>query len=325
MLYVSWWNDNKGPICMANKMVMPRADKYQLTAENKNNNTTAAPFAHSESDNSSYRTQDVYQLLDTFITEVRRKLPCDGVEYSEDTLGLYFMDGVLGYHRCDYKIQFGEQFLGDIGFFREERFQESDQVIIENLLAGLVRPLRNALQYQQALRFALRDDLTGLRNCTAYYDNISYEIERAKRYKVPFSLLLVNMDNFMQINDQHGRDAGNSVLLEVARRLENQARHSDIIFRKGGDEFLVFLTNTDISAALIAAKRIKQAVVFEPCVYQGSEIRFTMSIGVVTVLPTDSAFKLIDRADRALFHAKELGKNCIQAEPRFDSLLQEQC
>jgi diguanylate cyclase (GGDEF)-like protein len=312
---------------MANKMVMPRADKYQLTAEN--NNTTTASFENMESNSgaytSSYHTQDVYQLLDTFITEVRKKLPCDGVEYSEDSLGLYFMDGILGHHRCDYRIQLGEQFLGNIAFFRGVRFQESEQIIIENLLAGLVRPLRNALQYQQALCFALRDDLTGLRNSTAYYDNVNYEIERAKRYKVPFSLLLINLDNFMQINRHYGRDAGNSVLTEVARRLGDQARNSDIIFRKGGDEFLVFLTNTDISAALIAANRLKQTVIAAPCEFGGSEIPFTMSIGVVTVLPTDSAVKLIDRADRALLHAKELGKDRVQAEPRIDPLLQEQC
>ena len=76
---------------------------------------------------------------------------------------------------------------------------------------------------------------------------------------------------------------------------------------------------------MIAAQRIKQAVVSGPCRFQDSEIQFTMSIGVVTVLPTDSAFKLIDRADRALIHAKELGKDCIQAEPGVDYLLQEQC
>ena len=312
---------------MANKMAMPRADKYQLTAEN-NNNTTTAQFEHTDLDSyrytSTYRAQDVYQLLDTFITEVRKQLPCDGVEYNEDTLGLYFMDGLLGHHRCDYKIQFGEQLLGDVGFFREKRFQESEQVIIENLLAGLVRPLRNALQYQQALCFASRDDLTGLRNNTAYYDNISYEIERAKRYKIPFSLLLINLDNFMEINRQYGRDAGNSVLFEVAKRLESQARNSDIIFRKGGDEFLVFLTNTDISVACTAANRIKKAVKSAPCIFQNSEIRFTMSIGVVTVLPNDSAFKLVDRADRALYQAKALGKDRIQAESRVDPVLQEQ-
>ncbi len=310
-----------------NKMALPRADKYQVTAEN-NNNMSTVQFDRTDSNShrymSSYRAQDVYQLLDAFITELRKKLPCDGVEYGEDTLGLYFMDGVLGHHRCDYKIQLGEQFLGDIGFFRDKRFNESEQVIIENMLAGLVRPLRNALQYHQALSFALRDDLTGLRNNTAYYDNISYEIERAKRYKIPFSLLLINIDNFVEINRQHGRDAGNSVLFEVARRLESQARNSDIIFRKGGDEFLVFLTSTDISVACTAAKRIKQAVMSVPCVFQNCEIRFTVSIGVVTVLPDDSAFELIERADRALYQAKAQGKDRIQAEPGVDSRLQEQ-
>lgn len=311
---------------MAKKMVIPRADKYQLTVE-QYANATAKEGGHADAQEWSFETscltQDVYQLLDTFITELRNVLPCDGVEYNEDNLGLYFMDGVLGHHRCEYKITLGDQLLGDICFFRENKFQDSELITIENLLAGLVQPLRNSLHFQGAVSHAIRDDLTGLRNSTAYYDNIAYEIERSRRYKIPFSLLLLNLDNFMELNNRYGRDAGNKVLIEVASRLENQARSSDIIFRKDGDEFLVFLSNTTLSAAITAAERIKEAVLSGPYLFHKNEIHFTMSIGVVTVLPNDSACKLIDRADKALYHAKVLGKDRIQAEPRIEHVFQE--
>ena len=272
---------------------------------------------------SQYRSQDIYQLISVFIAEARKVLPCDGIEYNEDTLGLSFIDGDISHYRCDYTIRLGEQLLGEIGFSREKEFQDHELVVIEDLIAGLALPLRNAFHYQKAIRFALRDRLTGLRNGNAYYDNIALEIERARRYKLPFSLLLVNLDNFSEINQRYGREAGNAVLVEVAARLENDARNSDIIFRKGGDEFLVFLPNTVKSAAKKAAERIKKAVLSAPCAVESIDIHFSTSIGVVTVLPDDSAFTIIERADKALYHAKILGKNRIQVQPGTESLFQE--
>jgi len=269
------------------------------------------------------RTHDFYQLINVFISDVRRVLPCDGIKYREDRLGLNFIDGVISRYQCNYEIKFGEQSLGEICFSRDRQFMESELTNIEKLVAGLVQPLRSALKYQQAVRFALRDDLTGLRNGSSYYDSITQEIDRAHRYKVSFSLLLINLDNFREINEQYGRAAGNTLLVEVARRLEHEARSSDIIFRKGGDEFLVFLPNTASTAAVKVAERIKKSVLSGSCILESDEVRFTMSIGVVTVLPDDSAFKLIGRADNALFHAKILGKDRIQAETGHESILQE--
>ena len=270
-----------------------------------------------------YRTQDIYQLIGAFIGEARKVLPCDGIEYREDRLGLYFIDGVLSQERCDYTIRLGEQVLGKVCFTREHAFDDAEFALIETLIAGLVLPLRNAIQYQKTVRFALHDSLTGLKNGNACYDNLGQEVERAQRYKIPFSLLLINMDNFSEINQRYGQDAGNAILVEVARRLEHETRNSDIIFRKGGDEFLVFLPNTAKSAARTAAERFKHGILSAPYVADETTIRFTTSIGVVTVLPNDSAFTIIDRADKTLYHAKVLGKNRIQTEPCPESLIRE--
>ena len=269
------------------------------------------------------RTQDIYQLINTFIAEARKALPLDGIEYIEDTLGLHVIDGVLCDHRCDYKIRLDEQLLGQISFIRHKEFNVFELALIENLVAGLVLPLRNAFRYQQTIRFALRDPLTGLRNGNACYDSIAMEIERARRYRVPFSLLLINLDDFSLINDQYGHAAGNAVLVELASRLEGEARNSDVIFRKGGDEFLVFLPNTAASAARKAALRLKQSVLSGPYRLEDSDVPVTTSIGVVTVLPDDSVYTIIHRADSVLYHAKILGKDRIQSEPDPDSALQE--
>lgn len=310
---------------MAYKTMVLKMDELQFVADKQ---VTVVPDAGRLSDTEhvgvsrSYRTHDFYHLINVFISEIRQAVPCDGIKYKEDRLGLNFIDGVISQHQCNYEIISGELLLGKICFSREREFLDSELAEIEKLLAGLVQPLQRALQYQRAVRFALRDNLTGLRNGSSYYDNITHEIDRARRYREVFSLLLINLDNFREINELYGRCAGNSVLVEVARRLEHEARSSDIIFRKGGDEFLIFLPNTAKVAAIKVAERIKESVLSESCVVENTNISFTMSIAVVTVLPNDSAFKLIGRADKALFQAKILGKDRIQAEAGPDSVLQ---
>ncbi|MBT8439616.1 MAG: GGDEF domain-containing protein [Gammaproteobacteria bacterium] len=311
---------------MAEKLRVMQADDEAYAVDRQNSFVSVGfdqAITDTESSSSLYRTQDISQLLDMFTNEARKLVPSDGIEYSEDTLGLYYIDGVPGRHRCDYTIRLGEQSLGNISFTRDNEFRNAELAVFENLVAGLVLPLQKALQYQRALRFALRDELTGIRNDVAYFDNIAYEIERARRYKVPFSLLLINLDNFRDINRQYGSDAGDALLVEVANRLEHGARNSDIIYRKGGDEFLVFLPNTGKSAALKFAERIKNSVLTGPCTVESAKIHFTLTMGIVSVSSSDTAYTMIDRADKVLYRAKILGKNRILAEAGTDSVLPE--
>jgi diguanylate cyclase (GGDEF)-like protein len=265
--------------------------------------------------NRLYAILDIHHLLDSFIQEIRKALPCDGIEYHEDSIKLDIIDGTLNDHQCCYTIDSGTESLGHISFTREKAFHQDEIDTLENMVAGLVLPLRNALCYQRAIRFAQRDELTGLRNCSYYYDNVELEIQRAQRYKIPFSLLLIDLDDFNDINNTYSHSAGDAVLVELARRLEHEARGSDVVFRNGGDEYLVFLPNTRREDAMRVAERIRSSLISEACVYDNREINLTLSIGVVTVLPEDTVFKLIDRGDKALFHAKILGKNRIHSEP----------
>lgn len=257
---------------------------------------------------------DLYQLFDTFIDELSAAVHCDSIDYEHDETKTSIVNGVSSEHRCAYSLKYEEQVLGNIGITRDTIFSDIELEIIETLLAGLSLPLRNALRYQQAIRFAQRDELTGLRNGSYYHDIVELEIERAQRYKKPFSLLMFNVDDFEVINKKFSRDAGDSILSEVAIRIEHEARRSDIVYRKGGDEFLVFLPNTKKEAAIIAAKRIKEYVLSEVFAHEDKAIDFTMSAGVVTVSHGDTANKLINRADEALHNAKILGKDQVYAE-----------
>lgn len=263
---------------------------------------------------------DFYQLFNTFINELRATVPCDSIEYENKSTETSLVNGSTGRHHFECTLKYEGLSLGKIRITRDTKLLDNELDIIETMLAGLTLPLRNALRYQQAVRFALRDELTGLRNGSYYHDVVDLEIKRSHRYKNPFSLLMLDLDDFEKINTKYGREAGDAILHEVAGRIGEKARSSDVVFRNAGDKFLVFLPNTDKAEARIVAGRIKDFVLARTCEYEDKVISFTLSVGVVTVTHGDTADKLIDRVDKAIFHAKILGKDRIYADSFTDGV-----
>jgi diguanylate cyclase (GGDEF)-like protein len=151
------------------------------------------------------------------------------------------------------------------------------------------------------------DGLTGLRNRRAFDEKLLDEHQRSARSSQPFSLLLIDVDNFKSYNDQFGHQAGDAVLEEVARILQYTVRNYDMAARYGGEEFGVILPNTEKSGALELAERIRRAIERAEWVNR----KVTVSIGVATLSFGQSIPVLIEEADRALYTAKERGRNCI--------------
>lgn len=257
---------------------------------------------------------DFYQLFNTFINELRVIVACDSIEYENKTTETSLVNGSTGSHHCEYTLKYEGLSLGKVRISRGSKFLDHELDIIETVLAGLTLPLRNALRYQQATRYAMRDELTGLRNGSYYHDVVDLEIERSHRYNNPFSLLMLDIDDFENINAKYGREAGDVLLHEIAVRIGKKARRSDVVYRNEGDKFLVFLPNTDKAEASIVATRIKDFVLASACEDKGKVISFTLSVGVVTVTHGDTADILIDRVDKATLHAKILGKDRIYAD-----------
>ncbi len=263
---------------------------------------------------------DFYQLFNSFINELRANVPCDSIEYENKLTETSLTNGSTGKHHCEYILKYEAVSLGKITITRDSKFSDNELDMVETMLAGLTLPLRNAIRYQQAIRFAQRDELTGLRNSSYYHDVVDLEIKRSHRYKTPFSLLMLDLDDFEKINNEYGREAGDLILHEVAVRISEKARSSDVVYRNGGDKYLVFLPNTDKAEASIVAERIKDFVLARACEYNDKTIVFTLSVGVVTVAHGDTADKLIDRADQAIFHAKILGKDRIYTDSSIEGL-----
>ena len=151
------------------------------------------------------------------------------------------------------------------------------------------------------------DALTGLRNRRAFDEKMLDEHQRSARSQQAFSLLLIDIDHFKSYNDEFGHQAGDDILGEVARILQYTVRNYDMAARYGGEEFAVILPNTEKTGAMELAERLRRAI--ERAEWMNR--RITVSIGVATLTYGQSIPVLIEEADRALYTAKEQGRNRV--------------
>ncbi|MGZ5579622.1 MAG: GGDEF domain-containing protein [Methylobacter sp.] len=156
---------------------------------------------------------------------------------------------------------------------------------------------------------ALRDSLTGLPNRQAYNERLVTEIARWKRYGSPLSLIVWDIDHFKNINDNYGHKAGDKVLLLIAKQLSEHCRATDFISRFGGEEFTMLLPNTNGESALILANQLRRTVEQTGFNASGSSVDITISCGVTQFMLDDTDESAFDRADQALYQAKEEGRN----------------
>ncbi|UCG38045.1 MAG: diguanylate cyclase [bacterium] len=165
---------------------------------------------------------------------------------------------------------------------------------------------------RQLEEMAITDGLTGIPNYRYFIDKLDEEVRRSRRYKTPFTLLLLDLDNFKEVNDTHGHRHGDFVLREVARRLQVGLRETDLLARYGGDEFVLLLTQTDTEGGLRVANQIL-ARLLTPVKANDREHSIEASIGLVSYdsVNPKSSDDLIVSADNALYKAKELGGNQI--------------
>lgn len=153
------------------------------------------------------------------------------------------------------------------------------------------------------------DQLTGAYNRRAFDDFFNQESERSRRYKAPFSLIIFDIDHFKQVNDAYGHDAGDKVLQEVVKLCKMHNRPIDFLYRWGGEEFIILLTETGIEGAQNMAERYRSIV--ENWNFP-IESKITISLGVSQFHSSDNAETLIKRADKALYNAKNGGRNQVR-------------
>jgi diguanylate cyclase (GGDEF)-like protein len=158
------------------------------------------------------------------------------------------------------------------------------------------------------------DPLTGIYNRRHFFDLAEREFSRARRYKRPVSAIMIDLDHFKTINDNHGHIVGDQVLAEVALRIQQNSREVDVVGRYGGEEFIILLPETALDDALILAERIWKSLTTRPASTSKLTLPLQASMGVSCCKNgiDTPLYDLIEQADKALYRAKDLGRNRIE-------------
>ncbi|MCB1915613.1 MAG: diguanylate cyclase [Rhodocyclaceae bacterium] len=240
------------------------------------------------------------------------RVSCQGVTVSECVIR---GRGTISFQVARFPIFGEQQQLIALGLIAVEVSAEDCNVLAAE------RALKEAQQANAQLRSAIftleelasTDRLTNAWNRRRFEETIEGETHRSARYGHPLSMLLIDVDHFKRINDEHGHREGDRVLVAISALVRAIMRKSDSLTRWGGEEFIVLMPNTGLGRAQATARRICETVA-------ASEIdgigRLTVSVGVAEYLPSETSDEWIERADRAMYLAKEGGRNRVEADAR---------
>lgn len=182
----------------------------------------------------------------------------------------------------------------------EDRFAR-----LHNLITDLLREMEQ--EYVRARQDALRDPLTGLPNRRAFEPRLDQEVSRARRYGRRLSLIMLDIDHFKTYNDLHGHRSGDDLLKQMGRLIQRELREPDMVFRIGGEEFVIILPETDLEGAVAVIRRLQDRL------RRDERVGVTLSFGLAE-FPThaEDAEPLVEAADRALYEAKEAGRDTVR-------------
>jgi diguanylate cyclase (GGDEF)-like protein len=211
---------------------------------------------------------------------------------------------------------------GVLGVAPEPPLTDHQRSVFSAAAALLAVSLKNAELFREIRENSVRDGLTGCFNRTHTIEVLDAELRRARRSKLPLSLLMFDLDNFKNINDRHGHLCGDAVLAAIGAIMKSELRGSDVKCRYGGDEFMVILPDTPVGGARQVADNLRRAIAERPVMWNDGQITATASFGITAVNTADhDPRSAIARADSALYRAKQVGRNAIQVEEQTPTLV----
>lgn len=262
-------------------------------------------------------TLELDALVALFGTEVGKDVAHDGLRYWHAERGLECNLGESAANTCSYRLRIEGEDLGELKFFRRRRFAEAELVLIETRLSSLLYPLRNALKYRAAIDASSRDYLTGAFNRRALDMALLREINLVRRHGFSLSLVMLDLDRFKEVNTRYGHMVGDQVIQGVVGCVRGGMRSCDLLFRYGGEEFVLLLSNTDREGALHLAEKIRVAVAKLRHPVEAGDIAITLSLGVTSHAQGDDPQQILMRADAALRDAKQSGRNRVFFAPQL--------
>lgn len=236
--------------------------------------------------------------------------------YQERLIGLFERE--LGIKSAGIiPLEIRDRLIGLLVYEKPSGLLHEEILVIFSRQAALT--IENAKLFTKVEEMALRDTLTGLYNRRYFQQILDYELNRAKRYRQPISLIFLDVDHFKKINDTYGHSTGDLFLKQIANKFSILFRATDLAARYAGDEFVAILPVTNQEGSSLLAHRVLQALGEHLVLIRGNTLQISVSIGVVTYENQEGlgSVGLMAQADKAMYEAKKQGRNCVR---RFEEI-----
>jgi diguanylate cyclase (GGDEF)-like protein len=255
------------------------------------------------------KTLELDKLINIFSFEAAKLLTIDGLQFHSID-GVVEMTGSknLG-QTVSFDLEIENERLGQLVYFTKKPISIFLKEKLQRLHSVIVYPLRNALMFYRVKKLATKDILTGLSNRSHFNDYLCKKLDRCRRHHRHFGLMLLDLDNFKQVNDTHGHLFGDRVLVQFSKLLLQSIRGIDTVFRFGGDEFAILVDDNQENACNIIANRM-QILVHQDALLAKHQV--TTSIGFTLAKVSDDQVSVFERADKALYKAKKNGRDCFE-------------
>lgn len=254
-------------------------------------------------------TIDLPKLSELYFQQLQNTLPLSALKIQFEDSRVGFGQNLQSSHVKTLNCMQMGTVVAKMDYSLTQPLSIRDWQILQQMHVNFCNPFKNALEHHKIKQFAMKDFLTSLGNRASYDETMIRLASHADRSHLPFSLLVLDMDNFKQVNDAHGHQVGDKVLVACADTILHSLRESDFAFRFGGDEFCCLLPDADNHTSHLIAERIRSAIESQPLLQQH---QISCSIGSATYQADDSQIGIFSRADEALYAAKQAGKNCIR-------------
>lgn len=222
-------------------------------------------------------------------------------------------------------IESGGNLLGGICFYNLEECNYPEIKFYKTMIGEILLLLKMHYLYSETQYLSVTDGLTGLYNRRHFEHNVEREFLRAKRYASALSLAMIDIDHFKEINDTYGHQFGDYVLREISKMVYDSFRKTDMVYRYGGEELAVILTETSIENAVIPLERLRIKIAEHEFLYNEQKTNISISVGLASYLiKMETKTDLVECADKALYKAKEDGRNKVVSYTHegFNNVLQ---
>lgn len=246
-------------------------------------------------------TLDLDKLLDIFAMEAARFIKFSGLYFKSKMLSKALRGSRKAKHERQFELKLNDEFLGTISYSLNQPISMHHYKDLQRIHQIILYPLKNALQYHQAMQLAMQDSLTGLGNRRYFDEQLKRAMHNANRHHAQVGLVLGDLNKFKAINDTYGHVTGDQVLIQFADILQTCVRDSDSVFRFGGDEFAIIVENASEYALDIIQSRLDSALKSNVLL---AKYQVGCSLGTTFMNRADNEHTLFERADQALYRQK---------------------